>query len=79
MTDLTKENIAETIAALAKQREGRRVPCILFTKGGGLWLEAMRELDCEVLGVDWTVNLGRTYAVLTSILRPEDGQRPSSG
>jgi len=29
----------------------------VFTKGGGLWLDAMRELDCEVLGVDWTVNL----------------------
>lgn len=33
----------------------------------------------NVFGVGWTVNLGRTYAVLTSILRPEDGQRHSSG
>jgi uncharacterized membrane protein len=33
----------------------------------------------NIFGVGWTVNLGRTYAVLTSILRPEDGQRPSSG
>ena len=33
----------------------------------------------NVFGVGWTVNLGRTYAVLTSIVRPEDGQRPSSG
>jgi uroporphyrinogen decarboxylase len=31
----------------------------VFTKGGGLWLDGMRELDCDVLGVDWTVNLGR--------------------
>ena len=29
----------------------------MFTKGGGLWLEEMEQLDCEVLGVDWTVNL----------------------
>ena len=28
------------------------------TKGGGLWLEQMGQLDCEVLGLDWTVNLG---------------------
>jgi uroporphyrinogen decarboxylase len=34
------------------------VPRIVFTKGGGLWLDAMRTLDCEVLGLDWTVNLG---------------------
>ena len=37
--------------------DGTPVPRIVFTKGGGLWLEAMRSLDCEVLGVDWTVNL----------------------
>lgn len=33
----------------------------------------------NVFGVGWTVNLGRTYAVVTSIARPQDGQRPSSG
>jgi Family of unknown function (DUF5808) len=32
----------------------------------------------NVFGVGWTVNLGRAYAVLTSIVRPEYGQRPSS-
>ncbi len=31
----------------------------------------------NVFGVGWTVNLGRAYAVLTSIVRPED-QRASS-
>ena len=38
---------------------GTIIPRIVFTKGGGLWLEEMEKLDCEVLGVDWTVNLGR--------------------
>ncbi|WP_017758376.1 uroporphyrinogen decarboxylase [Pseudacidovorax intermedius] len=38
--------------------DGQRVPRIVFTKGGGLWLEAMAStLDCEVLGLDWTVDL----------------------
>ena len=40
------------------------VPRIVFTKGGGLWLEAMRGLDCEVLGVDWTVSLARARALV---------------
>jgi len=35
-----------------------RIPRIVFTKGGGLWLEEMAALDQDVLGVDWTVNLG---------------------
>jgi len=44
--------------------DGRPVPRIVFTKGGGLWLEDMRALDCEVLGVDWTVDLGRARALV---------------
>ncbi len=42
--------------------DGQPVPRIVFTKGGGLWLEDMRALDCEVLGLDWTVNLGAAPA-----------------
>jgi uroporphyrinogen decarboxylase len=44
--------------------DGEDVPRIVFTKGGGLWLEAMRALDCEVLGLDWTVSLGRARALV---------------
>ena len=44
--------------------DGQPVPRIVFTKGGGLWLDDMRELDCEVLGVDWTVNLARARALV---------------
>ncbi len=38
--------------------DGQIVPRIVFTKGGGLWLKEMKALDCEVLGLDWTMNLG---------------------
>lgn len=44
--------------------QGNWVPRIVFTKGGGLWLEAMRDLDCEVLGLDWTCSLGHARQVL---------------
>ncbi len=40
------------------------IPRLVFTKGGGLWLEAMGELDCEVLGLDWTVNLANARALV---------------
>ncbi|TNF58585.1 MAG: uroporphyrinogen decarboxylase [Burkholderiales bacterium] len=43
---------------------GAVVPRIVFTKGGGLWLTDMKDLDCEVLGLDWTVNLGRARALV---------------
>jgi uroporphyrinogen decarboxylase len=45
------------IHGLTREAEQRRVPVILFTKGGGQWLERMSETGCHALGVDWTTNL----------------------
>ena len=47
----------KVIAGLTKQAEGRRVPSILFTKGGGQWLEAMADTGCDALGIDWSTDL----------------------
>lgn len=47
----------EIIAGLTREAEGRKLPIILFTKGGGQWLEAMADSGCDALGVDWTTNL----------------------
>ena len=44
---------------LIRSHDGQTIPSIVFTKGGGLWLEEMNTLDCNVLGLDWTVNLGK--------------------
>ena len=49
------------IAELKRENEGRRVPVILFTKGGGAWLEAMTESGADALGVDWTQDLGDAH------------------
>ena len=43
---------------LVRDSEGRRVPQIVFTKGGGPWLEQIAASGADVVGVDWTVNLG---------------------
>lgn len=39
-----------------------RVPSIVFTKGGGGWLEQLAGIGCDAVGVDWTVNLGEARA-----------------
>ena len=44
--------------------DGTDVPRIVFTKGGGIWLDDMNTLDCEVLGLDWTANLGKARAIV---------------
>jgi uroporphyrinogen decarboxylase len=48
----------QIIDGLTRERDGRRVPIILFTKGGGAWLSAMAQTNCDALGVDWTTDLG---------------------
>ena len=47
------------LSQLHKEYQGARIPSIVFTKGGGLWLDEMAKLDCNVLGLDWTVNLAK--------------------
>ena len=46
------------VNGLIKEHEGRRVPVILFTKGGGQWLELMANTGCDALGLDWTTEIG---------------------
>ncbi len=55
---------ARVLAQLKRSHEGQTIPRIVFTKGGGLWLSEMGQLDCDVIGLDWTVNLGYARRVL---------------
>ena len=48
----------QIVSGLKRESEGRRVPVILFAKGGGLWLEKMTDAGADALGLDWTCNIG---------------------
>jgi uroporphyrinogen decarboxylase len=50
------------LSQLKRAHDGSVIPRLVFTKGGGLWLPEMADLDCDVLGVDWTVNLAKARA-----------------
>jgi len=52
------------VASLTRAREGRRVPIVLFTKGGGAWLAAIARSGCDAVGVDWTTDLGAARAAV---------------
>lgn len=45
------------IAGLIREHDGRKVPVIMFTKGGGQWLDVMAESGADALGLDWTTSL----------------------
>jgi uroporphyrinogen decarboxylase len=48
----------EVLDGLTRIRDGQRIPNILFTKGGGLWLERIAATGCDAVGLDWTVDIG---------------------
>jgi uroporphyrinogen decarboxylase len=43
---------------LQREKDGQRIPQIVFTKGGGLWIDAIAGLGPDVVGLDWTMDLG---------------------
>jgi len=48
--------------ALNTQQGDRKIPTILFSKGGGLWLEAMASSGYDALGLDWQTNITQARA-----------------
>ncbi len=46
------------VDGLIREHEGRKVPVILFTKGGGQWLHQMADTGADALGLDWTTDIG---------------------
>jgi uroporphyrinogen decarboxylase len=49
--------MAQVIGELTRESDGRRVPNIVFTKGGGAWLAKIAAIGCDAVGVDWTTDL----------------------
>ena len=54
--------LTQVVALLNRVHDGRRVPVILFTKGGGQWLEAIAASGCDAVGLDWTTDIGAARA-----------------
>lgn len=46
------------VSGLIREHDGRKVPVILFTKGGGMWLESIADAGADALGLDWTCDIG---------------------
>ncbi|MFT5350699.1 MAG: uroporphyrinogen decarboxylase, partial [Gammaproteobacteria bacterium] len=48
----------QIIESLDNDANGNKVPCILFTKGGGLWLDKIAGAGSDAIGLDWTMDIG---------------------
>lgn len=49
--------MAKIVDGLKREHNGVKIPVILFTKGGGQWLEAMADTGADALGLDWTTDI----------------------
>jgi uroporphyrinogen decarboxylase len=54
----------QILAGLQREKDGVRIPAVVFTKGGGIWLDQMADIGADALGLDWTVNLGTARALV---------------
>jgi uroporphyrinogen decarboxylase len=70
--------LRRVLVALTKERDGRRVPSILFTKGGGQWLEAIAGSGCDAVGLDWTVDAARARRLVGARVALQGNLDPSA-
>lgn len=57
--EFSQQYMQQIVSGLIHEHDGRRVPCIVFTKGGGQWLPQLMQTGADALGVDWTTNLAQ--------------------
>lgn len=65
------------VAGLTRESEGRKVPVILFTKNGGLWLQDIADSGCDCVGLDWTIEIGRARSLIGSKVSLQGNMDPS--
>ncbi|MCC2625029.1 MAG: hemE [Burkholderiales bacterium] len=56
--------LQKIINGLHKSYNGKVIPNIVFTKGGGVWLDQMANIGASCLGLDWTMNIGRAKTIV---------------
>lgn len=65
------------VDGLTRENEGRRVPVTLFTKNGGMWLEAIAATGCDAVGLDWTINIADAKARIGDKVALQGNMDPS--
>ena len=57
--DFSLEYLRRVVAGLYRSWDGQTIPSIVFTKGGGLWLEDIAAIGSNAVGLDWTIDIGK--------------------
>lgn len=54
----------KVVSLLKREKDGVKIPAIVFTKGGGHWAEEIAAIGSDAIGLDWTANLGKVRALV---------------
>jgi len=57
--EFSLEYLRRVVAGLHRSWDGQTIPSIVFTKGGGLWLEDIAAIGSNAVGLDWTIDIGK--------------------
>src|ERR1700722_1220351 len=76
--EFSLRHMAHVIDALTRKSEGRRVPNIVLTKGGGAWLPKIAAIGCDAVGVDWTTDLKQAREAVARRVARQGNLDPSA-
>jgi uroporphyrinogen decarboxylase len=68
--NMSLASMQKVIALLPREHEDRKVPIIMFTKGGAIWLNDMAQVGADVIALDWTISLSRARKQLLALNKP---------
>ncbi|MBB3117448.1 uroporphyrinogen decarboxylase [Pseudoduganella violacea] len=54
----------KVVAQLQREKDGVKIPAIVFTKGGGHWAEDIAAIGADAMGLDWTADIGKVRALV---------------
>jgi uroporphyrinogen decarboxylase len=77
-TEFSLHYMSQIVAGLTRHAAGARVPNIVFTKGGGAWLESIAGIGCDAVGVDWTTDLKTARAAVHGRVALQGNLDPSA-
>jgi uroporphyrinogen decarboxylase len=67
----------QVVSGLITEHDGQRIPRIVFTKGGGAWLEDIAGIGADAVGLDWTVNIGAARGRIGHVAALQGNADPS--
>ncbi len=57
--DFSLNYMQQIVDQLIREKDGEKIPVVLFTKGGGMWLQDIADTGCDAMGLDWSVDINK--------------------